>query len=112
MPGKLFLEIPANFSFRHTVYSHGWSDLLPFELDEDKWKLSYVFKNGKGRPFTATVSESGKRRLQIDYTGKADEKKLLADVAHILRLDDDLDQFYTLTNAEPRLAWIAGSNAG
>ena len=112
MRSAVFLEVPPDFSFRHTVYSHGWSDLLPFELDEDKWKLSYVFRNGKGRPFTATISESGKRQLKVEYAGRADDQKLLADVAHILRLDDDLREFYTLTNAEPRFGWVAGSNAG
>ncbi|HEV8593171.1 MAG TPA: hypothetical protein VGQ55_13780 [Pyrinomonadaceae bacterium] len=112
MPGTIYLEIPANFSFRHTVYSHGWSDLLPFELDEENWTLSYVFNHGKGRPVMATISESGKRELRIDHSAKIDEKKLLADIAHILRLDDDLNGFYALTDAEPRLAWVANSNAG
>lgn len=112
MPGTIFLRVPLNFSFRHTVYSHGWSDLLPFELDESEWRLSNVFTNGKGKPFVATISEAGKRGLKVEYIGKADETKLASDVKHVLRLDDELSDFYTLTNAESRLAWISGSNAG
>ncbi len=112
MPDTILLEIPLNFSFRHTVYSHGWSELHPFRLDEDSWIFSYVFTNTKGRPFTARISEAGRRKLKIEYTGKADEKKLLRDVKHILRLDEDLDSFYSLTDAEARLAWIGASNAG
>jgi N-glycosylase/DNA lyase len=112
MPGTIYLEIPAHFSFRHTVYSHGWSDLLPFELDETNWTLSYVFNHGKSKPVTAAISASGKRKLRIDHTARVDEKRLLRDVAHILRLDDDLTSFYQMTNAEPRLSWVAASNAG
>ena len=41
----IFLNIKPteNFSFDQTVYSHGWSELSPFELDEENWRLSYVF---------------------------------------------------------------------
>jgi N-glycosylase/DNA lyase len=112
MNAEIFLETPKDFSFRHTVYSHGWSELLPFELDDAAWKLRYVFLNGKRKPFEATISEAGKRKLRIEYAAPVDEGKLKADIRHILRLDEDLLEFYTMTDAEPRLRWVAGSNAG
>ena len=112
MPTSLSLEIPANFSFRHTVYSHGWSELRPFELDDKNWRLKYVFNTTKGKPVTAVIHEAG-TALRIDVSGtRFDSEKLLRDVRHILRLDDPLDDFYGLTDVDERLGWVSASNAG
>ncbi|MEP6704926.1 MAG: hypothetical protein ABJB34_08985, partial [Acidobacteriota bacterium] len=113
MRTKLFLATPANFSFRHTVYSHGWSELLPFQLDVENWRLEYVFAGpASARPISAIIygTEGG---LEVDVSGKRfDKVKLLQDVRHILRLDDPLDDFYILTDGEERLKWISVSKAG
>jgi 3-methyladenine DNA glycosylase/8-oxoguanine DNA glycosylase len=113
MSNTIFLEIPDNFSFKHTVYSHGWSELLPFELDADNWRLSYVFTDPKsGKTSSATVTDAGgKIKIKLSEAGM-DRKRVLKEVRHILRLDDPLEDFYTLTDKEDRLAWIAGANAG
>ena len=110
MPIKLFIDTPPNFSFRHTVYSHGWSELLPFKLDDENWRLHYVFRSAK--PVSAVIYESNDG-LEIEVSGKKlDEQRLLRDVRHILRLDDPLDDFYSLTDLEDRLRWVSTTNAG
>ncbi len=113
MPTKLFLETPANFSFRHTVYSHGWSELLPFRLDAENWRLEYVFAGPVApKPVSAAIYEVP-GGLEIDVAGKKfDEGKLMDNVRHILRLDDPLDDFYILTDNEDRLKWVSVSKAG
>jgi N-glycosylase/DNA lyase len=113
MPKTLFLETPKDFSFRHTVYSHGWSDLPPFDLDEEKLSLSYVFTDENAKnPISASVSEAD-GKLKIEVSGEtADEEKILRDVRHILRLDDDLNEFYKLVKKEKSLKWIAEQSAG
>jgi len=107
------LETPANFSFRYTVKSHGWSDLPPFELHEDSGRLSYVFTDGKsGGAISANISDGG-GKLNIDVSDtNFDQDKLLGDVRHIFRLDDDLDEFYGAIAKENGLAWVAKANAG
>lgn len=111
MPISLFLETPANFSFKHTVYGHGWCDLLPFHLDEKDWRLRYVFAAGQ-EPVSAVISDSdGRLKIEVSRRG-FDKAKLLRDVRHILRLDDPLDEFYRLTDSVEQLAWISISNAG
>jgi 3-methyladenine DNA glycosylase/8-oxoguanine DNA glycosylase len=113
MPTRIFLATPPAFSFRHTVYSHGWSELPPFELDDENWRLKYVFTAGKaGKPVSATISEA-EGGLQIDVSRSSfDEQRLVRDVRHILRLDDPLEEFYGLTDSDERLSWVSSANAG
>lgn len=113
MPIKLFLKTPANFSFRHTVYSHGWSELLPFQLDDENWRLEYVFAgSGRAKPVSAVIYETD-GGLEIDVSNKRfNAEELSTEIRHILRLDDPLDEFYTLTDNEERLKWVSSSRAG
>lgn len=105
MKNEFFLETPTNFSFRETVNSHGWSVLLPFQLDKENWQLSYVFKSG----VSAVISEAdGKLKVRTD----GGNEKILRDVKHILRFDEDLSGFYKILKSEKRLKWIAGQSAG
>ncbi len=107
------LETPANFSFKYTVGSHGWSDLPPFVLDEETGHLSYVFTDGKsGNSVSARISDGG-GKLDIEIPqADFDRDKLIADVRHIFRLDDDLNDFYTAIANSNGLAWVANANAG
>ena len=109
MKKVIFLKTPENFSFRHTVYSHGWCQLAPFELDEENWRLTYVF--GGRKTGTAVISEDDKG-LKIEITGNGDPEKVAADVSHILRLDEDLEDFYSLACDDIRLKWVRRANAG
>ena len=111
MGRQISVKMTDGFSFRHTVYSHGWSDLLPFKLDEENWRLTYVFPTAS-KPVSATVyAEDG--HLRADVAGsRFDEAKLARDIRHILRLDEPLEDFYKLTDTDERLAWIASANAG
>jgi 3-methyladenine DNA glycosylase/8-oxoguanine DNA glycosylase len=111
MTNTIFLEIPQDFNFKNILYSHGWSELLPFERDGQNWRLSYVFSHGKSS-FPAVVSED-EGRLKIEVSGgRVNEERLLREVRHILRLDEDLSQFYRLTAKEKSLAWIRSVKAG
>lgn len=116
MTKTIYLETPENFSFRHTIYSHGWSELLPFELDEESWKLSYVFtdENGKNPVFTTISDEGEKLKIEIENSqiNKNPEEKIIREIKHILRLDEDLSEFYKLTEKQKNLKWIAAANAG
>ncbi|HXG85484.1 MAG TPA: hypothetical protein VNI84_15790 [Pyrinomonadaceae bacterium] len=115
MPKILFLKTPENFSFRRTIFSHGWCELLPFELDKENWRLGYVFSGAEmENPVSATMSDAG-GRVKIEISGgtnKKTEEKILRDARRVLRLDDDLDEFYELTRTEKRLDWVGETNAG
>lgn len=106
------LDIPANFNFKNTVNSHGWSDLLPFELDEN-FNLSYVFTDEKTKkPIHGTIFEKDGKLEIILSENTSNEEKILREVRHILRLDDDLSEFYKLVKKEKSLKWIPTICAG
>jgi 3-methyladenine DNA glycosylase/8-oxoguanine DNA glycosylase len=110
MTKRLSLKTPKSFSFRHTVYSHGWSELRPFELDDENWRLSYVF--GGPKPVPVTIREVDGTVVIDVFANSFDGEKILRDVSHILRLDDPLEEFYGLTDNEERLRWVSRSKAG
>jgi N-glycosylase/DNA lyase len=113
MTTKLILETPPDFNFKTAVYSHGWSQLAPFEIDTENWRLSYVFTGEK--PVSAVISESaGKIEIELAEAppDTKSREKILRDARHILRLDDDLSEFYRLTKKEKRLAWVARLSGG
>jgi len=113
MPRTIAIEVPKDFSFRLTIQSHGWYDLAPFEIDDQKLTLSYVFSAPVApRAFRATIS-SANDGLEVRYSAASvDRKKLEAAVKHILRLDDDLTTFYEKIGEETGLAWVGKAKAG
>lgn len=113
---NFFLEFPRNFHFQRTVYSHGWYSLPPFNLDRENWRLSYVFSGASLKhPIAATFSEENNKikiEVSADEVAPAQQTKILRDVRHILRLDDDLSEFYNLTKKERQFDWISKNSAG
>ncbi len=65
----------------------------------------------KIRRFQPLYEENGKIAVETaeDFI---DEKKIIRDVRHILRFNDDLSKFYKLISAEKDFNWIAEKNAG
>ena len=107
------INLPDNFSFRHTVGSHGWYDLRPFEHERNSTTLHYVF------PPTATDSAVSVQirerngRLNITLSKEpVDKHRIKQGIRHILRLDDDLEDFYRTVSGDERLSWIGEVNAG
>src|SRR5258705_12780265 len=93
---NITLPTPINFDFKRTVISHGWCELLPFERDREKWKITRVIDLGKHSPVTILVT-ARKRALNVELSrrlSKAATDKVLRDVRHMLRLDDDLRVFF------------------
>ena len=116
MSKKIYLEKPPDFSFRYTVFSHGWSQLLPFELDAENLKLSYVFQNesSANAAYAEIYETNGKIEIKVsdDKINESFTDKILQDVRRILRMDEDLSGFYRLTKKHERLSWTAENGAG
>jgi 3-methyladenine DNA glycosylase/8-oxoguanine DNA glycosylase len=94
-----------------TISSHGVADLPPNRIDEDARTLEVTLRIPGGLPRTAGVARGSSGTAVVTVLGKppsetlADE--LLARVAHVLRLDEDLSDFYELVRDDPDLSWAA-----
>ena len=111
---EIKIPTPPGFNFRRTVLSHGWCALLPFELDKTDWTLVRVVDAGETGPVTVKISTE-KGHLAISTSGRLKKRageKIVRDVRHMFRLDDDLREFYRATSTEPDFTWIAREGAG
>lgn len=111
---EISITTPPDFSFRRTVISHGWCELLPFRLDQEKWVLARTLELKESKPVTLTIAAT-KRALKINTSrrlSQADTKKVVSDVRHMLRLDDEMGQFYRVVAEDRDFDWIPTQGAG
>jgi N-glycosylase/DNA lyase len=111
---EITLASPREFSFKRTIISHGWCQLLPFKIDEEKWQLTRTLEVEDAKPVTITIS-SNRRTLKVTTSrrlSQAAAKKVVADVRHMLRLDDNITEFYRLLAADSDFNWIPTQGAG
>jgi 3-methyladenine DNA glycosylase/8-oxoguanine DNA glycosylase len=111
---EILIPTTPTFNFKRTAISHGWYDLPPFELTQENWTLLRVIDLGVSRPLTVAISE-GRRAVRVVLTrnvGARAIEKITRDVRHMLRLDDDMSQFYDSVARDPDFSWIASSGAG
>ena len=96
---------------RRTIASHGVADLPPNRTDEDAVTLETTVRLPRGRPRTVLIAPGNARNAKVTVLGKAPSSAtgdvLLGQVAHILRLDEDLSDFYARVREDPDLAWAA-----
>jgi 3-methyladenine DNA glycosylase/8-oxoguanine DNA glycosylase len=113
MPVELSIPTPKEFDFLTTVRGHGWYDLSPFNLNETEGVLRYVFTNASATT-AATGAISGRPgELRVRMSSRSiPTGKVIRDVRHILRLDDDMAEFYEAARREDRLQWAAEIGAG
>lgn len=111
MSMTLRLGTENDFSFQHTIAGHGWYDLPPFVRDAEAASLRFVFRD-KGRAVSAKIcGEDGAVNIELDSDSVRTER-VFAVVRHVLRLDDDMSEFYATTATDPQLCWIKASGAG
>jgi 3-methyladenine DNA glycosylase/8-oxoguanine DNA glycosylase len=108
------ITTPVDFNFRRTVLSHGWCALPPFEFEKNTWTLVRVLDRDHLRPVTIRISSlNGGLKIKASRRlGKRAGEKVVRDVRHMFRLDDDLRDFYQSMAAEPEFAWITAEGAG
>jgi 3-methyladenine DNA glycosylase/8-oxoguanine DNA glycosylase len=102
---KKRIETPTNFNFRRTLKSHGWYSLSPFDFDEEKFTLGYVFDAEK--PVYATISAVN-FQLEIDSI----DDKIVSGFRRILRLSEDFAEFYETLRIEKKFGWIEEQQSG
>jgi N-glycosylase/DNA lyase len=92
-----------------TIVSHGVASLPPAEVDEEARTIEITLPVDKGAR-SVRISEGARGRAKLDVLGRAGPRqveRLTEAVRHILRLDEDLSEFYALAANDPELAWVA-----
>ncbi|MBD0372910.1 MAG: Fe-S cluster assembly protein HesB [Pyrinomonadaceae bacterium] len=111
---EIRVPVTHNFSFKRTALSHGWCELLPFEFEQEGWRLLRVIDLGAQRPVSVSIT-GAKQSLVLNVRqglGKRAAAKVVQDVRHMLRLDEDLTEFYSAMSADDEFAWIERQGAG
>ncbi len=111
---QLSIATPRTFNLKRTMISHGWPELLPFEFDRDAWTLSRVIDLGSTTPVVVKIGGT-KRELRINTASRLSKsavERVIRDVRHMFRLDDDMSSFYRAMSADPDFSWIADQGAG
>jgi 3-methyladenine DNA glycosylase/8-oxoguanine DNA glycosylase len=118
MPAPKIMELtiatPPTFSFKRTVISHGWCELLPFRMDRENWALSRALDLPNASAVTLSITAT-RRALRINTSrrlSQAAARKVISDVRHMLRLDDDMGEFYRLLAQDDDFSWIPTQGAG
>ena len=112
---SITLSTPPNFSFKSTLYSHGWADLPPFNFNEGELGLNYVFPIPTGKVYRLQIKSSHSNKLDILINNDARESErrhFLAAVNRMFRLDEDYDQFYSMAKKYIEFSWIVDFGAG
>jgi N-glycosylase/DNA lyase len=111
---EISIATPRDFSFKRTVISHGWCELLPFQVDRDQWILTRTLELNENKPVTVTITSS-RRVLRVTTSrrlSQAATAKVISDVRHMLRLDDNIAEFYRLVKQDDEFSWIPVQGAG
>ena len=96
-----------------TIVSHGVASLPPAEVDEDARTMEITLPVDSGAR-TVRISEGGAGTARLEFLGRTGPRQaeaLTEAVRHVLRLDEDLSEFYARTAEDPELSWVA-SGAG
>lgn len=112
---KITLNVPKNFNFWRTIYSHGWCALPPFEVDKDANCLKRVVELSTGKRLVIDVSQSSKDKLSIISSlnlTRRENNEVINQVETCLRLNEDYSEFYNEANKHRDFLWVSNTGAG
>jgi 3-methyladenine DNA glycosylase/8-oxoguanine DNA glycosylase len=107
------IKTDKNFSFHSTLYSHGWSDLLPFKIDSEKKKLNYSFELSLSQFADIEIHSNAENDIIINSNiGAKFKDTLVSKTKRIFRLDEDITEFYKIAKQHRNFFWIIEKGAG
>jgi N-glycosylase/DNA lyase len=110
------LQAPPNFNFRSLIYSHGWTDLEPFNVSDDDKELRTVISISSAKhAFVRISAPNSKIHAVVEsktILKRAEKAAVKNIIRSMLRLDDLLDGFYSICRKEKHLRWIPAIGGG
>lgn len=106
-PHRLRLSTPAPFDFRATCRSHGWVVLSPFRWDDERTCLHRIDHLPGGSVVALEVEPAPDKSITVivrtsSPLAAVELTTIEQRVRWMLRLDEDLSEFYTLVEDHPR----------
>jgi 3-methyladenine DNA glycosylase/8-oxoguanine DNA glycosylase len=112
---QLRFPVEKGFDLHLTLHGHGWVDLAPFHWDDANAEMSTVLMVGRravdlnlrvsrGALVAAVESSTSLSTTEAD--------RVRAAVPHMLRLDEDLSEFWAMCERTKRLEWVARRRGG
>jgi N-glycosylase/DNA lyase len=96
--------------FARTLLSHGVAELAPNVVAPDGADLTTVLP-AAGNAWPVRIVADGAAQALVECPDAAPAAALVAQIRHMLRLDEDLSAFYVRAAEDPELAWTT-SGAG
>jgi 3-methyladenine DNA glycosylase/8-oxoguanine DNA glycosylase len=99
------------------VYSHGWSSLPPFSVDQDHETLGMIVETGRGKFLPVAISEPAPKKGEIEISTDSkltalERKTIERAVRTSLRLKEDYTTFYSEVKRYQHFAWVGKLGAG
>lgn len=93
---------------RRTLVSHGVASLPPLSVDEDELSMTATIAVGRSVR-TVRIEPGAKGNASITVLGRREEPSpaVLEAIRHIMRLDEDLSDFYRMAAQDPGLSWVS-----
>ncbi|MBK8095734.1 MAG: Fe-S cluster assembly protein HesB [Planctomycetes bacterium] len=112
---RLTLPTPSPFELPLALHGHGWIALAPHRWDggDAPW-LTPLRLHGKIVRASITAGR-GSLRVTLRAERRLDRARLAEarrQLAHMLRLDDDLTAFHVACSSRPSLRWVARRGGG
>jgi 3-methyladenine DNA glycosylase/8-oxoguanine DNA glycosylase len=113
----LALDVPHNFNFWQTVYSHGWCALPPFRVDSGERSLERLLVLSGGDLVQCSVRKDGKKSLSVTTQSprqltEIERREIVFQLRDCLRLNEDLSHFYRDVRRHPKYRWIVLKGIG
>lgn len=110
------IHIPAGFDLRMTINSHGWYDLPPFSTNQSMTVLRTVVSLSPAKHVHLSIREAGpviavKAENTVRLT-RTEQERIKNIVRSMLRMDEQLSEFYSLCRTIPHLRWVPKRKAG
>lgn len=95
---------------RRTLTSHGVASLPPAHVDEVSWTLEVTLPLPQQGARTLRVEAGSNAHARASASGSepvddAARERLVAQLRHMFRLDEDLSGFYAVAREDEQLAW-------
>lgn len=112
---RLTLDGPVDFSFKRTVFSHGWSDLAPFHVAADGRRIECALTLDSGTAIDLRLEHADSRRVRVQAIGcrtASDRSAVRQRATRILQLDLDLAPFRKVMRTKEAWPWMVRGGWG